>query len=237
MNEGEAQSPPLTGIERARAQKAKNAELRRQGLLPPIKRSAKKSRPASTEKPRPAAPSAQIGGGGHEVAAASSVLSPEKLERIREEARKRVEAELRQRAEGEQTELVAKLLEEETLRLRRAHGLTNHLDDVIEITINAPPFATMYAIDSKLYHHGYTYHVPRKLYDVLREQMARGWDAEDRAGNPNRKFYRDPAVTMNPMLQQRRYGDGTVISRETTISAKLGLISGAATDTAMAGGL
>jgi hypothetical protein len=225
----------LTGLEKARAVRAENQRLRREGLLPPLQSRRKaKAKPQQNTKavaadPGPASPPAENSAGG-------SILSADNLARIREEARKRVEAELQQRQNVEQQSLMAKMLDEETLRLRRAHGLTNHLDDIVEITINCPPFANEMLVDGVPYHHGFTYHVPRKLYDVLREQIARGWDSEDRAGNPNRKFYRDPTVTQNPNARLQRWGDGTIIARETTISGMTGAVSGSPVDGALSPG-
>jgi hypothetical protein len=224
----------LTGIEKAQAARKRNAELRRQGLLPPL---ARKSKPKIAKEVMPHQPALGSDNAQPPAVNAGGALSAEQWARIREEAREAVEAEIRTKNEAGQTELIKQLLDEETLRLRRAAGLTSHLDDVVEITINCPPFANVLMVDFKSYHHGHTYHVPRKLYDVLREMMARGWDSEDRAGNPNRKFYRDPAITQNPLHHQTRWGDGTIVARESSISARFGTVTGAPIDTMMGGGL
>jgi hypothetical protein len=125
------------------------------------------------------------------------------------------------------------MLEEEVLRLRRGAGLTDHRDDLIDITIDCPPFTNRLILnfgmdEQQVFDHGFTYTVTRRQYDVLREQMARGWDAEDRAGNPNRKFYRTFAGTQNPHLHTRQLMDGTMtIGRETVVNATTGSVSGA----------
>jgi len=70
------------------------------------------------------------------------------------------------------------------------------------------PYTDRIVIDDKIYVHGNWYTVPRRVYDVIREQMARSWDSEERAGNPNRKFRREDAGTMNPMANERRLSAG-----------------------------
>jgi hypothetical protein len=227
----------LTGIEKAQAARKRNAELRRQGLLPPLARKSKPKPAKETFSQRfERAEAARLDDEEPPAVSAGGALSAERWARIREEARRAVEAELRTKNEASQTELIKQLLDEETLRLRREAGLTSHLDDIVEYTVNCPPFANAFVVDFTSYHHGHTYHLPRKRYDVLREMEARGWDAEERAGNPNRKFWRNPSITQNPFGMVQRDLNGTIVSRETTVSAMGGII-GAPTDTMMAGGL
>jgi hypothetical protein len=217
----------LTGVQKAQAARKRNAELRRQGLLPPLVR---KSKPKPAKEVMPHQPAIGSDNAQPPVVNAGGALSAEQWARIREEAQKDVDAEVRTKNEAGQTELIKRLLDEERLRLRRAAGLTSHLDDVVEYTVNCPPFGNAFVVDFTSYHHGQTYHLPRKLYDVLREMEARGWDAEERAGNPNRKFWRNPSITQNPFGMVKRDLNGTIVSRETTVSA-IGGITGAPTNT------
>jgi len=149
-------------------------------------------------------------------------LPPDIVEKIRADARAKVEAELRARDKGEDARKSKELFDAELLRYRRDAGLANHLDDLVEITINTPPFTDKLMIDGIQYFQGYTYTVSRRQYNDMMETMARGWDAEDRAGNPNRKYYRTPGQTQNPFALQRFLSDGSALHRATGISAKSG---------------
>ena len=151
-------------------------------------------------------------------------MPPDIVERIRAEEKAYVEKQLAERRAIASKDLEAQLRESIRADLRRDAGLTSHLDDIIEHTINCPPFADKYIIDGVAYHHGYTYTMRRALYDVLREQEARGWDSEDQAGNPNKQFFRRREMTMNPLLRMRYGDDGHAISRETSFSAVGGAV-------------
>lgn len=137
-------------------------------------------------------------------------LTDAEMARIREEAKKKVDEELRLRAAAERKEKIAAALDAETRRQRREAGLTNHLDDLVEIMIDVAPFTDNITIDGTVYQHGMWYTVDRRKADVMREIMARSWDSEERAGNPNRKFRREQAGTMNPMAREQRLADGTL---------------------------
>lgn len=160
--------------------------------------------------------------------ASAASLSDDERERIRAEARKAVEEELRNVNKVAKKDLMRKALDDEILEQRRLAGLTDYRDDIIDFLVDVAPFTDRIVIDGTTYFHGYWYKVPRKLYEVLRETCARSWDAEDRAGNPNKKFHRTVAGTMNPMLNENRMADGTLtMARPTSVNAFTGAISGA----------
>lgn len=138
------------------------------------------------------------------------LLSDGELERIRQEARKKIDEEIAARNEQRKKQAIKDTLDAEILRQRREAGLTDHRDDMLEILIDVGPFTDRIVIDGTIYQHGSWYTVDRRKYDVMREIMARSWDAEERAGNPNRKFRREVAGTMNPMLRELRKPDGTL---------------------------
>ena len=159
--------------------------------------------------------------------AAPLTLSEDELEKVRLKARAEVERELANRRAEERKVLMAKTLDEEMLRQRTEAGLIDYRDDMLEILIDVAPFADHLAIDGVVYQHARWYTVDRRKYDVLREMMARSWDAEDRAGNPNRKFRREAAGTMNPMARERRMPDGTLtIGLDTRVNAMTGGVAG-----------
>lgn len=154
------------------------------------------------------------------------LLAPAELARIREEAQKEVEKELAAVDSAKKRKAMADALAAERQRLRRDAGLTDYRDDLLDILIDVAPFAGDIKIDGTIYTHGNWYKVDRRKYDSLREIMARSWDSEDRAGNPNRRFYRTVAGTMNPLAHDARLPDGTLtIGRDTRINAMTGSIS------------
>jgi hypothetical protein len=158
---------------------------------------------AAPDAPAAVAPSPE------EVAPAVGLSDAQRL-RIREEAKKQIDKELAARAEAEQAALLARTLEEEIEAQRREAGLTDYRDDMIDILIDVAPFTDRIVIDGTQYMHEHWYTVPRRKADVINEIMARSWDAEERAGNPNRRFRRTVAGSMNPMLNERRTPDGTL---------------------------
>lgn len=151
--------------------------------------------PASVEEPVPAGPIS---------------LTGDELASIVAEARKKVDAEAADVARLSKKELMARTLDIEILRQRREAGLTDYKDDLITFQVDVAPFSDGLRWDGVVYHHGTWITKPRHIYDSMREQMARSWDSEERAGNPNRKFRRESAGTMNPMLRERRLPDGTL---------------------------
>lgn len=110
------------------------------------------------------------------------LLSADDLERLRDQARKKAAAEKKLQAEEQ---YLAKALEEE----RRALEPDQEL---MTIVIDLAPFADKIMIDGKQYFHGHKYEVPRGLFAVLSEIIARTWAHDEEVGSPNRKFYQKP---------------------------------------------
>ena len=112
------------------------------------------------------------------------------------------------------------------LAQRRDAGLVDYRDDILDILIDVAPFAVDITIDGTVYQHGHWYKVDRRRHDSLREIMARSWDSEDRAGNPNRRFHREVAGTMNPLANERRQADGTfTLGVIPTVNGRTGVVS------------
>lgn len=153
-------------------------------------------------------------------------LSDDELSTIADEARKKVDAEIADVAKLNRKELMAKALDNEILRQRREAGLTDYRDDMITFLIDVAPFANDIRIDGKVYTHGQWVTLPRRQYDAIREIMARSWDSEDRAGNPNRKHARTVAGSMNPLQNEQRMPDGTfTVGLDQRVHGKTGLAS------------
>lgn len=138
-------------------------------------------------------------------------LTAEELARVQEEAKKKIDAELAVKRAAERKALIAKALDDEIMRQRNAAGLVDYRDDMVRFMINVAPFSPGIDIDGRRYAHGEWVTTPRREYDTIREAMARSWESEDRAGNPNKKFQqeRQMAGIVNPMLVERRMSDGT----------------------------
>lgn len=155
-------------------------------------------------------PKEEVAAAALAVDEAGSLLTAADLEYIREQASKKVEAERADALRADKNKAIKKAIEDETAKLRKEAGLANHMDDLLQILIDVAPFSGDIKIDGTIYEHGRWYTVDRRKYETIREICARSWDAEDRAGNPNRKFYRNVAGTMNPMHNERRGSDGTL---------------------------
>lgn len=152
-------------------------------------------------------------------------LSAEELARIREEAKKKVDAEIALQVAAERKKLMSKALDAEILAQRKAAGLIDYQDDKLDILIDVSPFSVDITIDGTVFQHGHWYNVDRRKYDSLREIMARSWDSEERAGNPNRRFQRTVAGTMNPMANEQRMSDGTFTLGTGSVNARTGVVN------------
>ncbi len=155
------------------------------------------------------------------------LLSDAELDRIRQEARKKVEDELASLRKTEKKAAMATALDAEVLAQRRALGLADHRDDIVEVLIDVAPFAKDITVDGTVYLHGQWYKMDRRKADSVREIMARSWDSEDRAGNPNRRFRREAGAPMNTMLLERRTADGAfTMGHDPRVHGQTGAVSG-----------
>lgn len=138
-------------------------------------------------------------------------LSTAEIERIQNEAAKQVAKELAKRREAALKELFEKSLADEILTQRRAAGLTDHYDDILDIFINVAPFTNQIVIDGTVYQHGQWVKCDRRKYESIREILAAGWASEERAGNPNQKFdrFRAQALPYSTTQTEARMADGT----------------------------
>ena len=151
----------------------------------------------------------------HDVSAAVAPAPPLLLdyerERIAAEARKLVDEEMAKRSKKDRDKLLKDELDKEVLRQRRLAGLVNHQDDIVEFLINVAPFSPGATVDGRHYPHGSWVKLTRREYDSIRDFMARSWESEDRAGNPNRRFAQERALAgiADPTLRENRLPDGT----------------------------
>ena len=83
-------------------------------------------------------------------------------------------------------------LADEVSKARRAHLPE---EEMKYISLDMAGHSDRIMIDGTVYFHGQTYEVPKRLYDVLREVVGRGWEHEDEIGGANRDVYRRPRAT------------------------------------------
>jgi len=98
----------------------------------------------------------------------AGLLTADEIEGAKAKARTKVEAERKKAA-------LARIEAEETDRLKVEEGLVTGdeaKDEMVNITIDLPEYATDIKINMRPYWHGHTYLVPRHVADTLREQMA-----------------------------------------------------------------
>lgn len=116
------------------------------------------------------------GGESHDVEpvkateSARPILTDEEIARAREIARERVAKALK---EAETERLIAEEMQlikaEEGKRTGKAD-----LDEEVAVTIDLAEFAAKLTVNGQDYWHGYTYKVPRHVYDTMRDIMFRG---------------------------------------------------------------
>lgn len=109
-----------------------------------------------------------FGDGGKEEPRA--ILSKDEIAAARRTARERVEKALKE-AETE------RLIADEMEKLKREEGKRTgkvDLDEIVSVKIDCAEFADRLRINGQEYFHGYTYEVPRHVYDSMRDIMFRG---------------------------------------------------------------
>lgn len=114
-----------------------------------------------------------------------AMLTDDEKAQLRAKARERVEQERRDAA-------MDIFLQQEIELARRAYIPSQEMKLLF---LNMAGHSDRIMIDGVVYFHGQTYEVPKSLYDVLNEVVARGWDHEDEIGGANRDVYRRPRST------------------------------------------
>jgi hypothetical protein len=99
-----------------------------------------------------------------------SILTDKEIEDAKRIARERIEKALK---ESEKERIIA----EEMRRFQAEEGKRTgkvDLDEEVSVTIDLAEFAAKLTINGQDYWHGYTYTVPRHVYDTMRDIMFRG---------------------------------------------------------------
>lgn len=105
-----------------------------------------------------------------EKAEGRPILTAKEIEEARRIARERVEKALK---EAEKERIIA----EEMQRFKAEEGKRTgkvDLDEEVQVTIDLAEFANKISINGQDYWHGYTYTVPRHVYETMRDIMYRG---------------------------------------------------------------
>lgn len=113
-----------------------------------------------------------------------ALLSSDEIVEIRERARKQAQLEMKQLAEKE---VLEQFLEQERRKLEPEQEL-------VFVLLDLPPFAKEIRLDGRIYHHGRVYEVPRGVYEMMNEIMARGWAHDREVGQPNQDQYVPPPI-------------------------------------------
>lgn len=109
-----------------------------------------------------------------------TLLSSERQEELRLEARKKIDDERVKQAEDD-------YLKKAELELRRAHDPD---EEMVEVTLDLAEHSDRITIDGTIYFHGYTYKVPLNTYRTIMEIQARGWDHQAIVDGKNVNQYR-----------------------------------------------
>ena len=164
---------------------------------------------------------------------APPLLDDYKRERIRQEAAKVIEEALAKQREKEEEKAYKEAFEEEVLRQKRLAGLIDHQDDIIEFRINVAPHARGVTINGEFMPHGSWQKKTRRVYDSIRDIMARSWESEYRAGNPCEKMDQrygvervNAGMIYDPSGKELRMPDGTfTLNFAHTLNAATGIAS------------
>lgn len=130
--------------------------------------------------------------------ASRSILTDVEIADAKRVARDRVEKALK---EAEKERIIREEMEAFKREEGRRTGQVN-LDEEVEMTVDLAEFASKLTINGVSYWHGYTYKVPRHVYDTARDIMFRGHLHQNNLdGKDMATFYRSKAA---PVLSGRQ---------------------------------
>lgn len=114
-----------------------------------------------------------------------SLLTAEEKNDLRQRAIEQVDEEERERAQDA-------YLETALLEVRRSRQIAEPEEEQREILIDLAGHSRDIRLDGIVFIHGRVYTVGKRVYDVLAEIMARGWNHERSVGGANDSEYRKP---------------------------------------------
>lgn len=114
------------------------------------------------------------------------ILTAEDIAEVRAEAAKALRDKQRKAAKKDMLARATQELEREAMLLAQ----TDLRGDHVSVTIDLAPFAPFIKLDGRLYEHGRTYAVPRKVFNTLNEQMFRTWQHEGTLHGESDNAYR-----------------------------------------------
>lgn len=110
----------------------------------------------------------------------TSLLNEADLARLNKEAQAKVQE--------ERKKVVSEKYLEQQKELERAKYEPMHI--VQEVIIDLPAYTTNMLIDGVYFNHGDIVSVPKHMAESIRDNMARAWQVEHQAGNPNLRDYK-----------------------------------------------
>lgn len=167
--------------------------------LQPAAKERKAAARAATEAPEDAAPAATT-----VPAEFQGVLTQQDWDDIQRQAAADLAAKKKAEAKKEALKKVRAELEHQA-KLAEQRGAAK--GDLVDVAIDLAPYAPDIRLDGKVYEHGRTYRVLRRVAAVLYEQMQRSWEHQASISGKNENAYRRP--------------------RNVTLSMKTGQVSGA----------
>ena len=108
------------------------------------------------------------------------LITPERMEELRAQARESVKKKAREKAEAAFLAVETKALEQ-AADPKPEHEMRSIIIDVAEHT-------SVIRIDNQYFFYGQRYEVPRPVYDQLQEIIARGFSHEREISVPNRRI-------------------------------------------------
>lgn len=117
------------------------------------------------------------------------LITPEREEQLRAEARKKVQEKLRKKAEADLLEALMEETERE-LMPKPEYEMRSIVIDVAEHT-------AYIKLDNRYYFYGQRYDVPKPVYDQLVEIIARGWRHEKEISAPSGPRSNNRNVTLH----------------------------------------
>jgi hypothetical protein len=104
------------------------------------------------------------------------ILTAEDVAEVHAEAQRKLKLKQKEAAKKDLLAKATQDLERES-RIAAQRGAAK--GDMVDIQIDLAPYAPDLRLDGVPYEHGRQYRVPRKVYNVLMEQMQRSWQHED----------------------------------------------------------
>jgi len=141
---------------------------------------------------------------------------------LTEEEKQEIEDEVRAEIEAARIAVEKAAFRKELKRRLRVEAGLEHAQ--IQVTIDLAGHSSKIVLDGREYHQGFSYVVPKPVYETLADIMQRTWQHEGTVGGANRDEYRKPRHTVvsndnqvvNAPSRQNRYAPKVVFPAQNT---------------------